>query len=69
MNVLTAEDFDMIENVALPMTELLPPPYDNPYMTALMRCSMVAIPLKTVALVLLDLRMEKYYAFPALAIS
>jgi hypothetical protein len=62
---LTAEDFAAIDAVALPIDELLPPPYDNPYSTARFRCSMFAIPLKPVPLVLLDLRMEKYYVNPA----
>jgi hypothetical protein len=66
---LIAEDLDAIENCVLPLTELLPAPYDNPHMTARMRCSMLSMALKTIPLVLLDLRMEKYYDFSAMTVS
>lgn len=69
IGVLTEQDFDAIERVACPMDELLPAPYDNPHMTARMRCSMLSVRMKAIPLLLLDLRMEKYYAFPAFKIS
>lgn len=69
MIALNEADFEAIERVACPLDQLLFAPYDNPTMTARLRCSMLSIQMKAIPLVLLDLRMEKYYAFPALKFS
>jgi hypothetical protein len=64
MTHLTAEDFDAIENCVLPTVQLLEPPYNDPFNTARLRLSMMGVPLKPLAMMLLSIRYERFMVAP-----